>query len=59
MESTLWNKVPDRLQTEVDQMTKGSSQKMFQRLLKEEETMKGRERFELKKERVLRQVKKI
>ena len=32
LESILWNKVPIKLQKEVDEMTKGSLQELFQKL---------------------------
>ena len=44
LESILWNKVPIKLQKEVGQMTEGSLQELFQRLLKAEEVVKERER---------------
>jgi len=44
LESILWNKVPIKLQKEVGQMTKGSLQELFQKLLKAEEVVKERER---------------
>ena len=44
LESILWNKVPIRLQKEVGQMTEGSLQELFQKLLKAEEVVKERER---------------
>ena len=43
LESILWNKVPVKLQKEVGQMTEGSLQELFQKLLKAEETIKERE----------------
>ena len=44
LESILWNKVPIKLQKEVDQLTEGSLQELFQKLLKAEEIVKERER---------------
>ena len=44
LESILWNKVPIKLQKEGGQMTEGSLQKLFQKLLKAEEVVKERER---------------
>ena len=44
LESLSWNKVPIKLQKEVGQLTKGSLQEMFQKLLKAEEIVKERER---------------
>ena len=44
LESILWNKVPVKLQKEVYQMSEGSLQELFQKLLKAEETVKERER---------------
>ena len=44
LKSILWNKVPIKLQKEVDQMTEGSLQKLFQKLLKAEEVVKEGER---------------
>ena len=43
LESLLWNKVI-KLQKEFGQMTKGSLQELFQKLLKAEEVIKERER---------------
>ena len=40
----MWNKVPVKLQKEVSQMTEGSLQETFQKLLKAEESVKERER---------------
>ena len=44
LESILWNKVPIKLQKEVGQLTEGSLQELFQKLLKAEEIVKERER---------------
>ena len=44
LESILWNKVPIKLQKEVGQITEGSLQELFQKLLKAEEVVKERER---------------
>ena len=44
LKSILWNKVPIKLQKEVDQMTEGSLQKLFQKLLKAEKVVKEGER---------------
>ena len=44
LESILWNKVPIKLQKEVGQMTEGSLQELFQKLLKAEEVVMERER---------------
>ena len=44
LESILWNKVPTKLQKEVGQLTEGSLQELFQKLLKAEEIVKERER---------------
>ena len=43
LESILWNKVPIKLQKEVGQLTEGSLQELFQKLLKAEEIVKERE----------------
>ena len=40
LESILWNKVPIKLQKEVGQLTEGSLQELFQKLLKAEEIVK-------------------
>ena len=45
--SIMWNKVPVKLQKEVSQMSEGSLQELFQKLLKAEETVKEREREDL------------
>ena len=44
LESILWNKVPIKLQKEVGQLTEGSLQELFQKLLKAEEIVRERER---------------
>ena len=44
LESILWNKVPIKLQKEVGQLTEGSLQELFQKLLKAEEIVGERER---------------
>ena len=40
----MWNKVPIKLQKEVGQLTEGSLQELFQKLLKVEEIVRERER---------------
>ena len=44
LESILWNKIPIKLQKEVGQLTEGSLQELFQKLLKAEEIVRERER---------------